>query len=474
MDEALPLYLAGEFRQTPETRPVHSPHDGTLVGRACLAGAAEVEEALAGAWGARGPLARLSTGERSRALARLARALEAGREAMAALIRDEAGKPVRLARQEVDRAVRTLDLAAAEAERLGGEVLPLDSTEAERGRTGLVRRFPVGVVLGITPFNFPLNLALHKLGPALAAGCPIVLKTADQTPLTLLRLAEEVHRLGLPAGAVSVLSCEVPRAEAMVRDDRVALLSFTGSARVGFHLKAVAGKKRVLLELGGNAAVYVDRSADLGLAARRVAFGAMAYAGQVCISVQRVYVHGAVHEAFRGRLLAEVARLARGDPRDPEVVVGPLISEAAALRVEALVEEALAAGARVLCGGRREGRHYEPTILEGCPARARVVREEAFGPVAVLEPVDGAAAGFAAINDSDYGLQAGVFTNDLQQLLQAHETLEVGAVLHDEVPTWRHDAMPYGGVKDSGRGREGLRYAMEAMTEPRLLVLRRS
>jgi acyl-CoA reductase-like NAD-dependent aldehyde dehydrogenase len=469
---AKPLYIAGDWVETERLRESRAPGDGRLLDQICLAGPEEVERAAAAAHAARGALAALSGGERAELLRRLADRVEAARDELANLIMTEAGKPLPFALGEVSRGLQTLQIAAEEAVRIEGEVIPLDRTEKGRDRIGISRRFPAGPVLGITPFNFPLNLALHKLAPALAAGCPIVLKAADQTPLVLLRLAELFDELGAPRGALSVINAETQHAELLVRDERFAVLSFTGSPQIGFLLKSICGRKKVVLELGGNAAVYVDRGADLERAAERIAFGALAYSGQVCISVQRIYAHAEVYEELRD-LLVERFRAAEAGPPDQEgVTVVPLIDEGAAERVADLVEAACAAGATRLVGGPREGSLVPATLLADVPAGADAKRREAFGPLATLESVASAAEAFAAINDSEFGLQAGVFSDDLQVVLAAHEALEVGGVLHDEVPTWRVDEMPYGGVKASGLGREGLRAAIRDLTEPRLLILR--
>jgi len=469
---AKPLYLAGDWIETERLRQSRAPSDGRLLGEVCLAGPEEIERAAAAAHAARQPLAALSSGERSALLYRLAEALEAAQDEFADLIMAEAGKPRALAAGEVARGLQTLRIAAEEALRIGGEVLPLDRSEKGRDRVGISRRFPAGPVLGITPFNFPLNLALHKLAPALAAGCPIVLKAADQTPLVLLRLAELFCGLGAPRGALSVINAETEHSELLVRDERFAVLSFTGSPKIGFLLKSICGRKRVVLELGGNAAVYVDRSADLERAAERIAFGALAYSGQVCISVQRIYAHAEVY-AQLCELLVERFRAAKvGAPDEDDVTVVPLIDEGAAQRVAGLIEAAEGLGATRLVGGTREGALIPPTLLADVPPEADANRQEAFGPLATISAVAGPTEAFAAINDSEFGLQAGVFSDDIQVVLAAHAALEVGGVLHDDVPTWRVDEMPYGGVKASGIGREGLRDAIRDLSEPRLLVLR--
>jgi glyceraldehyde-3-phosphate dehydrogenase (NADP+) len=373
---------------------------------------------------------------------------------------------------EFERARLTLRASAQEATRLGGEVIDLEVAPAGRGRTGILRRFPVGPVLAITPFNFPLNLVMHKLAPALAAGCPVVLKPAPQAPLAALAVAEIAYAAGAPPGSLSVLPLEPEHFAALVADERTRLLSFTGSAQVGWQLRSRAGRKKVVLELGGNAGVIVDRDADLERAASRVVGGAFSFAGQSCISVQRVFAHADLFADFESRLLAGVAAIRSGDPADPATTLGPMISTEAASRTEAWVREAVAQGAALLCGGRAQGAFFEPTVLRGAPRGAAVCREEVFAPLVVLEGFGDFESALDAVNDSRYGLQAGVFTGSLAHAWQAFEALEVGGVIVNDIPSWRLDPMPYGGVKDSGLGREGVRWAMLEMTEPKLLVVR--
>jgi len=372
---------------------------------------------------------------------------------------------------EVDRAVFTFQVAAEESARIHGEWLPLDLQAAAAGRWAIVRRFPLGPIGTITPFNFPLNLVAHKWAPAIAAGCTIVHKPAPQTPLCSLLLAEIVQQAGWPAGALNVLPVSVADAQPIVTDDRLKMLSFTGSAAVGWELKKQAGKKRVVLELGGNGAVIVHSDADLDYAAERCALGGFSYAGQTCISVQRVLVQRSVFERFLKAFLDRVQKLIVGDPLDEATDVGPLISEAAARRAEAWCEEAVAAGARLLCGGKRQGSLLAPTVLTGTRPEQRVNCEEVFAPVVTVEPYEDFAEAVARVNDSWYGLQAGVFTRDAKLLFTAFEELAVGGVIAGDAPSFRMDHMPYGGVKDSGLGREGLRYAIEEMTERKILAV---
>jgi acyl-CoA reductase-like NAD-dependent aldehyde dehydrogenase len=395
------------------------------------------------------------------------------REELARTIVAEGGKPISYARGEMERGVTTLALAAEEAGRIGGEVLPLDLAAATKGRWGLTRRFPLGPVLGITPFNFPFNLAAHKVGPALAAGNPIILKPPSKTPLTALKLAEIYAEAGLPQGGLQVLPSPSALTEKAVADERLKALSFTGSAAVGWHLKGIAGKKRVILELGGNAACIVDADADLPYAARRAAIGAFAHAGQICIAVQRLLVHRQVYEPFKEAFLETIHReIITGDPGREETVVGPFIDSAAADKVRGWIKEALDGGARLLTGNLGSGHLMPPVVLENVQREMKVWNGEIFGPVATLTPVNDFAEALALANDSDYGLQAGVFTNNLRHAWQAFETLEVGGVIINDAPIFRLDHMPYGGVKASGLGREGLRYAIEELSELRLLALK--
>jgi acyl-CoA reductase-like NAD-dependent aldehyde dehydrogenase len=434
-----------------------------------------VERAVAAASSVAAEAAALPAAARAAALDHVSRRLAERAEEVARLITAENGKPLKWARAEAARAVSTFRWAAEEARRFSGELQRLDTDPAAAGRMAVVRRFPRGPVLGISPFNFPLNLVAHKVAPALAVGAPIVVKPAPATPLSALLLGSILAETDLPAGMFSVLPVPNERAGALVADPRLPVVSFTGSGPVGFAIRAAVPHKHVTLELGGNAAALLcsDWSAleDLDWAAQRIATFSNYQAGQSCIAVQRVYVHEWLEDAFLPRLIAAVEGLKTGDPADEGVDVGPLISEDAARRVESWVDEAVAGGAHIATGGRREGATYPPTVLTGVPAGAKVLAEEVFGPVLVVERVTNDAAGFAAINDSAYGLQAGVFTHNLQTAFTAHRTLQVGGVIIGDVPSYRADQMPYGGVKGSGVGREGLRSAMDDYTEPRVMVL---
>jgi glyceraldehyde-3-phosphate dehydrogenase (NADP+) len=396
--------------------------------------------------------------------------LKVAREELARLIALEAGKPLKLARAEVARAILTFTDAVEEAKRLRGEWLPLDLDTASEGRQGLVRRFPLGPVAAITPFNFPLNLVAHKVAPALACGNPLVLKPASQTPLTALRLAQIIQHAGAPPGSFNVLHCPGALAEKIATDPRMKYLSFTGSGAVGWRLREVAGHKKVALELGGNAGVAVHSDADLDYAAQRCAAGSFAYAGQTCISVQRIFVHRPVFDAFLEKFLNCTRQLKVGDPLDEQTDVGPMISEAEARRALAWVEEALRDGAQLILGGETRGSLMPPMILTRTTPAMKVNCQEIFAPVVTVEPYTDWAEALQRINDSPYGLQAGIFTRDLPATFEAFATLDVGGLLVNDVPTWRADVMPYGGWKESGLGREGVRYAIEGMTERRILV----
>jgi acyl-CoA reductase-like NAD-dependent aldehyde dehydrogenase len=450
---------------------IRSPYDNQLVGVTFAPDDQQVEAAVHEAVAVFSQMAKLPSYRRAEILRRIADGIDARREDFIRTMALEAGKPRKACTTEVDRAILNFRAAAEEATRIDGEVRPLDLMPATKNRWAIVRRFPVGPVLAITPFNFPLNLVGHKVAPAFAAGCTIVVKPAPQTPLCALLLAETVQEAGTPAGAFAVLPASVTQAEGMVRDERFKMLSFTGSTNVGWKLKAMAGKKRVTLELGGNAGVIVHSDANLELAAERCAQGGFAYAGQTCISVQRIFVHRAVEKKFTDLLVERVKALVVGDPLDSKTDVGPLISRAAAERVDDWLGDAISGGARALCGRRRRDSIIEPTVLVNTKPGMPVNCEEIFGPVVTVSPYDTFDEALVRINDSRFGLQAGVFTRDIGHVFRAHEQIEVGGLMINEVPSFRVDTMPYGGTKDSGSGREGPRYAIEEMTEPRLLML---
>ena len=466
-----PFYVDGRWVSDGERIEIRSPGTGDLVGTTFQANSAVLEAAIAAVVRAFEITRKMGGFERQRVLRETAKGIEAAREDLARTLALEAGKPIKASRVEVERAAFTFAVAAEEATRVGGEYLPLDWQSSTAGRWGIVRRFAVGPIAAITPFNFPINLVAHKLAPAIASGCTIVLKPAPQTPLTSLNLAKIIEAAGWPVGALNVLPLSNEDAGALVTDDRIKLLSFTGSTAVGWQLKAKARKKKVLLELGGNAGVIVCADANLEYAVERCAVGGFTHAGQTCISVQRILVENAVFDRFVSALVARVGKLKVGAVLDEGTDVGPLINEDAAKRVMEWIGEAVSGGARLLCGGVREGATVTPAVLTGTATGMQVNCQEIFGPVVTVEKFSSFDAALAKINDSDFGLQAGLFTRDFVRITQAFEVLEVGGVMVGEVPTFRIDHMPYGGVKDSGLGREGLRYAIEEMTEPRLLAV---
>ena len=466
-----PFLTAGRWQQTATTTKILNPFNGDVVAEVCQAGPGDVEVAVQSTLEGARVMRDFPGHLRSSLLQKVSVLLDARAEEIARTIMAEGGKPITDARREVSRAVHTFSIAAEEAKRIAGEVLPLDWTPATEAHWGLTRRFPIGPILGITPFNFPLNLVAHKMAPALAAGNAILIKPAPQTPLTALLLGEVIMEAGLPGGAVNIIPCPNPVAERLVADPRFKLLSFTGSAAVGWMLKGKSGKKKVVLELGGNAGVIVEPDADLDWAAQRCASGGFVYAGQTCISVQRILVHESIADAFTKKLLALVAIVKTGDPADDATVVGPLIDSSATRRVESWIQEAVAQGARVLAGGARKESVLEATVMSQVTPSMKVSCEEVFGPLVTVTSYRQFEQAVAMLNNSPYGLQAGIFSQDVNRIFSAFRDLEVGAVLANEIPTFRAEHMPYGGVKDSGLGREGVRYAIEEMTEPRLLVL---
>ena len=466
------MLLAGRWVGSGERATITSPADpDTPLGYAALASSEQLDEAIREAERVFEGAESMAAYERSRILHGIAAGIRADRENLGRLIALEAGKPIRDALGEVDRATLTFRLAAEEAERIGGEVIPLDLAPASRDRVGITRRFPIGPIAAITPFNFPLNLAAHKIAPAIAAGNPIVLKPPTKAPLTMLRVGQIINDSGIAPGFVSILPMSRSVGDEMVADPRFRLLTFTGSPSVGWAIKQRAGKKKVVLELGGNAAVVVDRTADLEWATSRILTGSFAYAGQMCISVQRIMVHEDVAGDLMSGLVEGAGKLRVGDPTDPLTDVGPMISAGEAERARQWVTEATELGGEVLLGGQPDGAYFPPTILTGVPSHAKVCAAEVFAPVVVISTFRDFSSALQAVNESDFGLQAGVFTNDLRHAWDAFNGLEVGGVIINDVPTYRIDNMPYGGVKDSGQGREGIRWAIEDMTELRLMVL---
>ncbi len=475
MSETYAMWVAGKQVEGSEPLEIRSPYDGRVVGTTSWASPDQVEEAVATAFTVRDEAAALPLHVRADALAHVSSRIAERAEEIAQLITGENGKPVLWSRAEVGRAVGVFRVAAEEARRWSGEAIRLDTDKAAVGRMGFVRRVPKGVVLAISPFNFPLNLVAHKVAPAIAVGAPVVVKPAPKTPLSALVMAEIVAETDLPAGMMSVVNVPNDQASTLVADERLPVVSFTGSGPVGYAIQKAVPHKHVTLELGGNAAAVVLRDwssdDDLDWAATRIATFSNYQAGQSCIGVQRVYVDDVVYDDFRSRLVDKIDGLVTGDPGDDATQVGPVINAEAADRIEAWLGEAVSAGATVVTGGGRDGNALQPTVLEGVPADAKIAVDEVFGPVLMLERVDGAADAFAKVNDSEYGLQAGVFTHDLQVAFRAHRELEVGGVIIGDVPSYRADQMPYGGAKASGVGREGLRYAMADYTYERVMVL---
>jgi acyl-CoA reductase-like NAD-dependent aldehyde dehydrogenase len=469
--EVQPLILAGEFRDGAEVATVVFPYDGSEVARVALADESTVEAALTAAAKAAPRMATVPPFRRAEILHRAAALVASREEELARQMTLETGNAVWETRLEVQRTVEILTIAAEEARRITGEAVPVDALPRGEGRFGITRRFPVGPVVGITPFNAPLLLVAHKLAPAFAAGNPCIIRPATKTPLSALALGQVFVEAGAPEGSVSVIPCRTELAERLACDERVKLLTFTGSCAVGWKLRRIAATPRVTLELGGNGAVIVNRDANLEYAAERCAFGGFLRAGQACISVQRLYVHRDVFDAFTESFLGQIRRLVVGDPLDESTVVGGLVDEAAAEKTMALIDEAKAAGAQVLCGGNRQGTLVEPTVVVDAPEDLRIAAEEAFAPVVALYPYDDFDDALARANDTQFGLQAGLFTNDIRLIHRAFETLEVGGLIVNDVNTFRVDHMPYGGVRKSGFGREGIRYAIREMTEERLLVI---
>ena len=469
-----PYYLANRPVAANADLAVTDKFTGEIATRVALADAAAIDAGIAAAVEAQEPLRAFRPYQRQAVLEHCVTRFGERAEELALALCIEAGKPIRDARGEVSRLIDTFKAAAAEAVRLGGEVLNLEISARARGYRGFTRRVPIGPCAFISPFNFPLNLAAHKIAPAIAAGCPFVLKPASRTPIGALIIGEVLAQTELPAGAFSILPAHREGADLFTTDPRLKLLSFTGSPAVGWALKARAGQKKVVLELGGNAACIVDadQGADLDRVVERLVFGAYYQSGQSCISVQRILVHASLYEALRERLVAAVRALVAGDPREERTFIGPMIDAGEAERLHGWIGAAVAAGARLLCGGAREGAMLQASLLENVDPRLPLSAEEAFGPVALLQPFEEFDDALRTVNASRYGLQAGVFTHDLRHALRAWDALEVGGVIVRDVPNFRVDTMPYGGVKDSGLGREGIRSAIEDLTEPRLLVLR--
>jgi acyl-CoA reductase-like NAD-dependent aldehyde dehydrogenase len=473
LKDVYPLYLANEAQQPNTDLAVTDKFTGEVAFRVAQADAATIDTGIAAAVEAAEPMARMAAYERQAVLQHCVDRFKERFDELAYALCVEAGKPIKDSEGEVGRLIDTFRIAAEESVRMTGEVQPLDISPRAKGYQGIWKRVPIGPCSFISPFNFPLNLAAHKIAPAIAVGCPFVMKPASRTPLGAIIMGEVLAETDLPKGAFSILPAHRDGADLFTEDDRLKLLSFTGSPDVGWALKAKAGKKKVVLELGGNAAVIIDHDADLDDALERVIFGAFYQSGQSCIGVQRIIIHADIYDRFRDMLVARTKTLISGDPKNRDTFIGPMIDVKEASRLDGWVQDAQSSGAQLLCGGKREGAMLEATLLDQCPRDTKLYREEAFGPVAILSEFTDFDAALDEVNDSKFGLQAGIFTRDLFKMFDAWDRLDVGGVVINDVPSYRVDNMPYGGVKDSGLGREGIRFAMEDMTEIRNLVIRR-
>ncbi len=472
MKKQYPFYLANRPEQPNTDLEVVNKYSGKVATRVAKAGVADIERAIAAAVEAAVPMRRMAPFERQAVLRHCVARFRERSEEFADILCIEAGKPIKDSRGEVERLIDTFQIAADEAVRPHGEMLNLEISPRTKGYRGMTKRVPIGPCSFISPFNFPLNLTAHKIAPAIAAGCPFVLKPASLTPVSALLIGEVLAETDLPAGAFSILPCARDGADLFTTDERFKLLSFTGSPDVGWALKEKAGKKKVVLELGGNAACVIDEGTDLEDALPRLITGAFYQSGQSCISVQRILVHRSLAETFEQKFLEATRALKSGDPAEEETFIGPMISEKEAKRLAGWIDAAVGSGGTLLCGGQREGALLQATVLKNVPKDAKLYREEAFGPVALIEPFDDFDAALETVNDSRFGIHAGIFTPRIDHALRAWDELEVGGVLINEIPSWRVDNLPYGGVKDSGLGREGVRYAIEDMTEMRSLVFR--
>ncbi len=465
------LLIGGEWRESESVREIRSPFDQSSVGKVHFASASQVEEAIGAAQAAFERTKKLTSFERAQALGKICDGIKGRREELARSIALQAGKPIKDSRVEVDRAASAFQIASEEAKRIGGELIPLDLSPQTAQRWGLVRRFPVGVISAITPFNFPLNLVAHKVAPALASGNAVVLRPSSQVPITSLLLGEIATQSGYPAGGLNVVPSGYEAAEALLLDERVRMVTFTGSPAIGWDVKKKAFQKKVTLELGGNAAIIVEPDADLDYALARAVSGSFSYAGQICISVQRIFLQEKIYDRFMAGFLEHTKKLRLGDPLDEATDLGPMIDLESAKRTEEWVAEALNKGAKLACGGSRRGSLFEPTVLENVLPELRISCLEAFAPIVIVSPYRDFSEALGSVNSSVYGLQTGVFANDLKKIFEAFEILDVGGIIVNDVPTFRIEHMPYGGIKQSGFGREGIRYAIEEMTELKLLAL---
>lgn len=464
------IYLAGKFVESNTILEVINPYNNSVVGKTWLASKSQIEEAIEIACSNKEQLIDLPSYKRYEILMYIATELKKQREQFALLLSREAAKPLKYALAEIDRSILTFTIAAEESKRLPKEYISLDWTPAGCKKEGLVKYFPIGLVSGITPFNFPLNLAVHKIAPAIAAGCPIIIKPASATPLSCLKLAQIIHQSELPKGAFSVLPADRATGDLLVTDERIKLLSFTGSPKVGWKMKNNAGKKKVVLELGGNAGLIITPSAHINKALEKALTGAFSYAGQVCIHTQRIFVHKSLKESFINSFVEKTQKLNRGAPDDLNTDITSMIDEANAMRVELWINEAINSGAKLLCGGKRKGSFIEPTVLTNTQHTMKVRCEEVFGPVVTIDEYETFEEAVKKINEGEFGLQAGIFTNNIQEMNYAFNYIDAGGVIINDVPTLRLDHMPYGGVKNSGLGREGIKYAIMEMMEPKILV----
>ncbi len=470
MESNYKIYCGGRFVTTDHEVTVYSSYDHSVVSTTYLASQKHLEEAIAAANSVTSTMKKMPSFQKTRILNEIATLLQESKKEAALLLAAEANKPLKWALVEVDRSIQTFRVAAEEAGRIQGEYISIDRTPAGSQKEGFVKMFPVGLVAGISPFNFPLNLAVHKIAPAIAAGCPIILKPATATPLTTLLLAQLIDKTELPKGAVSIMPMSREVGNQLVIDERFKLLTFTGSPAVGWKMKANAGKKKVVLELGGNSAVIVTDSASLDLAVKKCLLGAFAYSGQVCIHTQRIFVHKNLYSQFIQQFVAETRLLKEGSPLEISTDVSGLIDEENAIRVENLIKEAVSQGATLLCGGQRRGAFVEPTVFTNTKPEMEVCKSEVFGPVVVIESYETFEDAINSVNDSIFGLQAGVFTNSLKEMNYAYSEIECGGVMINDSSIFRVDHMPYGGIKDSGLGREGVKYTIADMSEPKLLI----
>lgn len=465
------LLINGIWEEGQSIREFKSPFDQKVFAAIHFAGKQQVQNAIHSAHQAFEKTRSLSSFERFEILSQVSSEIKRRKEELAESITLSAGKTISSSRVETDRAANTFQVAAEEAKRLGGELLPLDWSTQTKNRWGLIRRFPIGVIAGITPFNFPLNLVAHKVAPAIASGNPVILRPASQVSITSLLLGEIINESGLPKGGVNIVPCGYEESSPLFEDERVKKITFTGSPEIGWAIKKRAYKKKVTLELGGNAAVIIEPDTDLDFALSRTLLGAFSFSGQVCISIQRIILHSDIYDLFLAQFVAATKKLKLGNPLENDTEIGPMISMGAAKQIEGWVNEAIKNGGHLLTGGRREGAFFEPTILDNVSPDLRLSCKEAFAPVVVVSSYTDFEEALKAVNQSIYGLQAGVFTKDLQKAFHAYDILDVGGVIINDIPTFRIDHMPYGGVKESGFGREGLKYAIEEMTEMKLMAI---